>query len=269
MTPLDLPPNLDLRFPDCSASVEYYIEAKLERPGVLKVDRKESIPFRVFRPDPVGSQLKQVLPTWDAHWITWKADDIIRKLPLFGPKCYTMAEVRPAPQPLYSLITKQTVLFHAQLDLPDVPVFPLHTPIPLRIRITTLSKKMRRDEWQESDNKPLFPTPPCNTRELSLKLHVVAFIRAGNRQRMDNTRVIDSGFGGLGLKDSQQPLIQLPKVWIPEHPHSNEEKIEQEGSEEGRWRQEAQCFTTIKLDCSPSFVLPNLAVRVCRFASIL
>lgn len=154
-----------------------------------------------------------------------------------------------------------------QMDMPAVPVLPLWTPIPIRLRIMSLSKKMRRDEWtaegssSSSSNKPLFPSPPTQTRELSMKLEVTAFIKAGARLRPDNVRTYASSLADLGAKSKNAPLVVLPRVWVPDDPSTVKEK-QDEGHVEGRWRQEAQCFTTLVLDCPPSFASPHIAVKV-------
>lgn len=151
-----------------------------------------------------------------------------------------------------------------QMDMPAVPVLPLWTPIPIRIRILSLSKKMKRDEWPEDSNKPLFPTPPTQTRELGMKLEVNASIKAGSRLRPENIRTYASALAGLGNKSSSAPLVVLPKVWVPEAPSTSpaSEKQGLDRHAEGRWRQEAQCFTKLILDCPPAFAMDKIAIRV-------
>ncbi|KAJ7300754.1 hypothetical protein DFH08DRAFT_907930 [Mycena albidolilacea] len=143
--PEDLPPSF--AFGSYSAVVRYSLEVVGERPGVFHRNRRVR---RVLVVMPAASE-DQVLAReslrqgWNGPWKAITQDEKVRQ-GIWGE---------------YSRV-------HASVSLPDLPEFPISTPIPYNLHVVTETKTLdRSDRPEDKHGKPLFPVPPTQSSELT------------------------------------------------------------------------------------------------------
>ncbi|KAF7344463.1 Arrestin-N domain-containing protein [Mycena sanguinolenta] len=145
--PEDLPPSFCYgKYSPPDATIRYSLEIIGERPGVFHRNRRVR---RVFLVMPAASE-SQLLASeslrqgWEGPWKVTTKD----------------AKVRQGIWGDYSHV-------YATLSLPDLPSFPISTPIPYTLHVVTETKTLDRSDRPEKHGKPLFPLPPTQTPELS------------------------------------------------------------------------------------------------------
>ncbi|KAJ7719131.1 hypothetical protein B0H16DRAFT_1795955 [Mycena metata] len=122
-----------------------------------------------------------------------------------------------------SLLTRYAAVnSFLQLSIPDLPSYPICTPIPFRLRISTETKLVLRSDCTEKHGKPLFPAPPGASSQLKGTLRRVTEItvREHTRHKTDAFDLPQT----LGLDNDQrkgvkslwdvQAVVDEPQ-WIP------------------------------------------------------
>ncbi|KAJ6572170.1 hypothetical protein B0H19DRAFT_937215 [Mycena capillaripes] len=69
----------------------------------------------------------------------------------------------------------------ATLSIPDLPSYPICTPIPIVIQISTETKSVSRSDLAESKGKSLFPAPPAHSSQLKQVLRRVTTIKVQDK----------------------------------------------------------------------------------------
>ncbi|KAF7357296.1 Arrestin-N domain-containing protein [Mycena sanguinolenta] len=69
----------------------------------------------------------------------------------------------------------------ATLSIPDLPSYPICTPIPIVIQILTETKSVPRSDQAENKGKSLFPAPPTHSSQLKQVLCRVTNIKVQNK----------------------------------------------------------------------------------------
>jgi hypothetical protein len=151
----------------------------------------------------------------------------------------------------------------AQLALPDLATYPIGTPIPVQLRVTSRTKPLRASEHpapRPSDEKPLFPAPPVDPAQLELQVDRAVWIKAKSfRDRFQRTA--EEGLGGFGAPAGSQACeavrveVQEP-VWIPEGAD------EKSGEGKGVWSRTVVFESAFVLSCPPTLETPILTCNV-------
>ncbi|KAF8146937.1 hypothetical protein K438DRAFT_1868299 [Mycena galopus ATCC 62051] len=145
--PEDLPPSFCYgKYSPPDATVKYSLQVVGTRPGVFHRNRRISRVFLVM-PAASESQLlarESLRQGWAGPWKVTSQD----------------AKVRQGIWGDYSHV-------YATLSLPDLPSFPISTPIPYTLHIVTETKTLDRSNRPEKHGKQLFPWPPTLSSELS------------------------------------------------------------------------------------------------------
>lgn len=142
--------------------------------------------------------------------------------------------------------------------MPDIPAFPIHTPIPFTLNIVTITKPMKMDDTKEGET--IFPAPPLHPKELEFELNRSISIRAHSWTRSSS----DSGIANLGgFGPSMDPriyaIVQVEtadKVWIPSQDSHDEKK------HKGQWKQEAMFKSSFTINHPPAFQAQTLGLHV-------
>ncbi|KAF7344441.1 Arrestin-N domain-containing protein [Mycena sanguinolenta] len=133
------------------------------------------------------------------------------------------------------------------LSLPDLPSFPIATPIPCRLHIVTETKTMDRTERPEDKRgKPLFPVPPTESAKLHLKLQRTTHVWASYKlEHVKDTFDIQPVRNSS--EDSQQRNVKAE--WVPK----------KDSKDRGFWRRSVDLNTTFDFPFAPTTSTTNLA----------
>lgn len=142
--------------------------------------------------------------------------------------------------------------------MPDIEIFPIHTPIPFTLNIVTVTKPMKMDDTKEGET--IFPAPPLHPKELEFELNRLLSIRARAWSRSSSDSGI-ANLGGFGSNVdpqfySQVQVESLDKVWIPSQDAHDEKK------HKGQWKQEATFKSSFTITHPPSFQTQTLGLNV-------
>ncbi|KAJ7202334.1 hypothetical protein GGX14DRAFT_654253 [Mycena pura] len=135
---------------------------------------------------------------------------------------------------------------HARLTMPDLPSFPIGTPIPFSIHVETDTKPMTDEgsntpEYIDKRVKSMFPAPPDSLREMNFQLRRLGELRVGKRARQakDDYELYNSG--GMAVhKETNAP------EWIPDPGHDI-------GKGRGIWRRSVKFDSTVSIPYTPTF----------------
>ena len=143
----------------------------------------------------------------------------------------------------------------AQFTVPDTEAFPIMTPIPFALHITTNSKPVKRDEPLPNDS--IFPAPPTTPHTgVELKLMRNVYVRANHQDGESFSTLIDH-LGGFGPEPSQTVHTDVKdNVWEPCHDSHNEKK------HLGTWKQEVVFRSHFAVQCAPTFQSRTMRVDV-------
>ncbi|KAJ7772019.1 hypothetical protein DFH07DRAFT_803422 [Mycena maculata] len=223
-----LPANLPPSFYCASNSrgaISYSLEVVGDRPGLFRLNRRLR---RLISVVPAASQgqllAKESLNQgWSGPWRDIKAAEKMRQ-GIWGD--YSFAR--------------------ATLSLPDLPSFPIATPIPFTLHIMTETKSVHRSERPEDKHgKPLFPAPPTRSSELTRDLHRQTEVRVRSRTRhVNDTFRLKQGIPSSG--DGQSAVVNEPE-WVP-----------QEDKDRGIWRRTVQLNSTLVFPFAPTFKTETL-----------
>ncbi|KAF7338608.1 Arrestin-N domain-containing protein [Mycena venus] len=222
LLPLNLPPSFHCSVVDRKGVVSYAIEVVADRPGIFKRNRRIASIFSLVpaaTPQDLAFQ-HSLLQGWSGDWKAVVYEDRIRR-GIWGD---------------YSVVKTKLVM-------PALAAFPMSTPFPFRIHITTETKPMKHSDGPEDKGKALFPAPPLNFSQLKLTLIRNVHFRTFNRNAHAMETVLLLG----GTGDSPQSATHLteadPPEWIP----SNSDKSK------GIWRRTVHMQSTMCLSIPPAF----------------
>ncbi|KAI0650969.1 hypothetical protein C8Q79DRAFT_1007179 [Trametes meyenii] len=227
--PLDAPPSFKYSslMKNGSGSIRYAVTAVGVRPGALHVNRRARVTLALVPKDLVGLSVRERLSALGdgqiSQWRTESKEEKIRR-GLWGD--YSTVQV--------------------QLSIPDEPVLPLFTPVPVIIKVqsTTPPSAHRKAEGSNSD-KPVFPPVPDAYNKLEFKLERKSFVSA---QKIYHEKSV-SDVVVFSKQSSAVVNADVPeKEWVPLD----------SGSSKGSWVQRAMFKTTIRLDCPPSFAIDSV-----------
>ncbi|KAJ7163765.1 hypothetical protein C8R46DRAFT_325594 [Mycena filopes] len=139
----------------------------------------------------------------------------------------------------------------ATLSLPDLPSFPIATPIPYSVHIVTETKTLDRSESSKNSNS-LFTTPPTRSSQLTQTLRRRTDYRVRDCDTEFND-VIDEPFDlqkarsladddGVECTPAVEAVVEEPE-WIPKD----------DGKNRGVWRRSARFTSTITFPFAPTF----------------
>ncbi|KAJ6590001.1 hypothetical protein DFH09DRAFT_1074485 [Mycena vulgaris] len=231
--PGNLPPSFHCSANSRSGTVSYSLEVVGDRPGLFRANRRIR---RLISVVPAASQpqllaKESLTQGWMGQWKDIKHAEKIRT-GIWGD---------------YSHV-------HATLSLPDLPSFPIATPIPFSFHIVTETKAVRRSERpEEKPGKPLFPAPPTRSDEVSQELRRETEIRVRGR-----TRHVEDTFSLQGIRSLRdiervtqaravEAVVDEPE-WIPR----DEEK------DRGVWKRTVHFNSTLTFPFAPTFSTETL-----------
>ncbi|KAJ7198577.1 hypothetical protein GGX14DRAFT_666099 [Mycena pura] len=134
------------------------------------------------------------------------------------------------------------------ITIPDLPSFPIATPIPFSFYVETDTKPMHDSDGALVDKhgKPLFPAPPAISSDVLFHLLRSVDLRVRQRTR----RVEDSYalFGSLGDPRCVAAVRQETNApeWIPDPGHKDEKG-------RGFWRRSVKFESTVSIPYAPTF----------------
>ncbi|KAF7333460.1 Arrestin-N domain-containing protein [Mycena venus] len=96
---------------------------------------------------------------------------------------------------------------HAILSIPDLPSYPINTPIPFRLQISTETKLVHRSDRPEKHGKPLFPAPPTYLSQVKGTLRRVTEIIVRDKTR-HQTNTFDLPLT-QGLENAEMERVRL------------------------------------------------------------
>jgi hypothetical protein len=138
--------------------------------------------------------------------------------------------------------------------------YPIGTPIPYRLRVTTRTRLVERSHVPDDGNKSLFPALPTDPARLELWLFNYLHVKAQGRNS-DFVRRTIGGLGGLGAaasrtaSDAVRVAVDEPK-WTP---------AEGEGdtcSGKGTWTRSVTFSSSLRFPCPPTITTSVLSCDV-------
>ncbi|KAF7344476.1 Arrestin-N domain-containing protein [Mycena sanguinolenta] len=221
--PANLPPSFHCDAHARGGAISYSLEVVGDRPGIFRTNRRIR---RVFSVVPAASQNQLLVNDslrqgWLGPWKDIKRNEQLRQ-GIWGE--YSRAAVT--------------------LSLPDLPSFPIATPIPYSLHIVTETKTIDRTERPEDKHgKPLFPIPPAHSGQLLLNLHRTTQVRVRTR-----TRHIEDTFDLQTVRRLSEPpkrrnveaVVDEP-VWVPK-----------DTKDRGFWRRSVHFNSTLDFPYAPS-----------------
>ncbi|KAI0697064.1 hypothetical protein C8T65DRAFT_28134 [Cerioporus squamosus] len=140
-----------------------------------------------------------------------------------------------------------------ELSVPDIAMFPLFTPIPYKIDITTNTAPATRRSRDDPGNAPIFPSPPTNAAAMTLELVRRTHICVERRET--TLKSTAAWFLGPGVRPPEAVNVdRVDKEWVTTQaadagtpPRSTKEK--------GVWVQCAQFASRFLLNVPPTFSL--------------
>ncbi|KAH9926845.1 hypothetical protein B0H21DRAFT_137373 [Amylocystis lapponica] len=219
----DLPPAFVFTGMVNTASINYFLEAVGVRSGVLRMNRRVVQPLAVLPPDVAGSQLRSQLQAgWTGPWKTIVRQERVRK-GIWGDYANVKME----------------------FSYPAIEQFPLFTRIPFTLKIRTVSKPMKPEDT--SDNKPIFPAPPAQPREVQFNLERRTHMQAREWSYTSGDSL--PSIGGMGTSLTPCNVEILEKIWRPTS-----------DSGKGVWVQETMFSSAILLKCPPTFRFDTISI---------
>ncbi|KAI9000629.1 hypothetical protein BD414DRAFT_472271 [Trametes punicea] len=225
--PVDAPPSFGFESYMNIAYVRYALEVVGVRTGTFAIDRTIKVPILVVSPDPVGNALRAELKLgWQGDWGRIKAEEKIRKLP-WGD---------------YSTVKME-------LLVPHLDTFPLFTPVPYSIIVTTITAPTKRKGLAQPTTD-VFPPIPRSASEIGFELHRHVDLQTPYFPSNPEEHVTDI----ISKAHAPVPPVEVEVtdyMWLPE-----------EGKEDrGCWMQEATFHSSLSLRYTPTFVTEEIKVK--------
>ncbi|KAJ7066306.1 hypothetical protein C8F01DRAFT_1346526 [Mycena amicta] len=238
--PSDLPPSFHYADSSCHATIGYSLEVVGERSGL-------------FRSDRCIRRAISVLPA------ATPAQLVAKELLLQGSNlpCRTYAREEKLRRGFWH----DHACVRATVTIPDLPSFPISTPIPFSFYIETDTRPMKREDCPDGldkHGKPIFPAPPTLSSEVKLNLHRSAQLRGKkNVREVENTYKVRKSVGDAASVDAVVHTESAPE-WIPAPG----------GKNKGRWRRSIKFESSVRLNHAPTYQGENLEwnYRLCFIA---
>jgi hypothetical protein len=127
---------------------------------------------------------------------------------------------------------------------------PISTPIPFQLNIVSVSKEMKRSEYdaQVAKGKEVFPAPPSTPSAVVLRIDKRVFLKA----RSFRTDVL---LDGPNLMPHNCQVIAEEPIWIPA---SSNKK----GDELGEVKRTIQFEGALAFACAPTFAIETIVCQV-------
>ncbi|KAI0649354.1 hypothetical protein C8Q79DRAFT_904619 [Trametes meyenii] len=232
--PDGVPPSFGFESYMNVAYVRYAIEVIGTRTGTFAVDRTIKVPIMVVAPDPLGVALRTELKLgWQGDWGRIKAEQKIRKMP-WGD---------------YSTV-------RMELLVPHLDSFPLFTPVPYSIVITTISAPTKR-KGLEHPQKDIFPPIPRSASEIDFDLRRQVDLQTPYFPSNPEEHVIDI----ISKAHAPVPPVDVEitdYMWIPEA--GKEDK--------GCWMQEATFSSSLILRYTPTFLTEEIKTKYTLYLKV-
>ncbi|KAF7289327.1 Arrestin-N domain-containing protein [Mycena indigotica] len=224
--PSPLPPSFHCEAYHRSGTIGYSLEVVGQRSGIFRFNRRirRLIPvIPAATPEQVAIK-EALMQGWNGGWKTYARDDKLRR-GLWGDYAHS----------------------RARLILPDLPSFPIGTPIPLSLIVETDTKPMLRsdalDGPADKKGKPLFPAIPTASSQIPFKLYRWAQVSARRR-----TRTVEDEFSLLGSLGDPQAVAAVvhtvtPPEWIPQDDNKGK----------GIWRRSIRFDSTLSIAYAPTY----------------
>ncbi|OJT15548.1 hypothetical protein TRAPUB_6523 [Trametes pubescens] len=228
LLPEDAPPSFGFESFMNIAYVRYAVEVTGVRTGTFAVDRTIKVPIVVVEPDPLGAALRAELKLgWQGDWGRIKTEEKMRKMP-WGD--YSTAKM--------------------ELLVPHLDTFPLFTPIPYSIIVTTISAPTKR-KGTAQPQKDLFPPVPRSASEIDFDLRRHVDVKTPYFPSNPEEHVADV----ISKAHTPVPPVDVEitdYMWIPE-----------EGGRDDRgcWMQEATFSSTMFLRFTPTFLTEEIKTK--------
>lgn len=241
--PPSLPPSFHCTRGNSSATISYSIELVGDRPGLFKRNRRVGVLFPIVPAASLAqmSARAQLAEPWTGLSRSHVEQSQIRKYPWGG---YGAAE--------------------AELITPKLPSFPIRTPLPFHLRVTTHTKPLERDGHPLPDGegeKALFPAPPAGPSGIEFRLDRDLRVVAQGR-RSGYTVEAMPALGGMGARASRQ-TGEVTRVDVAEPEWIPTASDEKSGAAKGVWRRTIGFTGILLFTCPPSFKTTTLSCRAC------
>ncbi|KAH9856559.1 hypothetical protein C2E23DRAFT_446511 [Lenzites betulinus] len=226
--PEDAPPSFGFETFMNNAYVRYAVVVTGARTGTFAVDRTIRVPVAVAAPDPLGAALRSELKLgWQGDWGRITAQERMRKMP-WGE--YATAKM--------------------ELLVPHLDTFPLFTPVPYSIIITTTSAPVKR-KGNAPPPPDLFPLVPRSASEIDFDLRRFVDLQTPYFPSNPEEHVADV----ISKAHAPSPPVEVEitdYMWIPA-----------EGGKEdkGCWMQEATFSSSMILRCTPTFLTEEIKIK--------
>ncbi|KAJ6588694.1 hypothetical protein B0H19DRAFT_1248312 [Mycena capillaripes] len=245
--PENLPPSFYCDAYSSGGAISYSLEVVGDRPGIFRLNRRIR---RVFSVVTAASQAQLITKEslrqdWiGGLWRYFKQEKQLRQ-GVWGEYSRAYATV------CYLIAAENRINFVVQLSMPDLPSFPIATPIPYSLHVVTETKTLdRSDRPEDRDGQPLFPAPPSQSTMLKQELRRSATVCVRNRMREVNDTFDLQGVRSLtDAEPVAHPRVQVlidEPVWIPK-----DEKDEKGGR--GFWRRAVHFNSTLVFPFAPTF----------------
>ncbi|KAJ7125248.1 hypothetical protein C8R44DRAFT_135090 [Mycena epipterygia] len=230
--PENLPPSFHCSGNSRSGAVSYSLEVVGDRPGLFRSNHRIR---RLISVVPAASQSQllakeSLMQGWSGPWKDIKREEKMRQ-GIWGD--YSHAR--------------------ATLSIPNLPSFPITTPIPFNLEVETQTKLVHRSDRPEEKGKQLFPAPPLRSSEVKQVLRRTTEIRARRLTRRAEDTFDLQGIRSFGDIErvsrarAMQAVAEEPE-WIPK-----------EGKEDrGIWKRKVHFNFTLTFPFAPTFSTETL-----------
>ncbi|KAJ7198578.1 hypothetical protein GGX14DRAFT_666107 [Mycena pura] len=156
---------------------------------------------------------------------------------------YSLEVLEPAPRQGVAAAELERKVDH--ISMPDLPSFPVATPIPFSFYVETDTKPMHDSDDAPVDKhgKPLFPAPPAMLSDVLF--HLLRSVELRVRQHTRQVKESHELFGNLGDPAAVRRETNAPE-WIPNPGHKDKKG-------RGFWRRSVKFESTVSIPYAPTF----------------
>ncbi len=246
--PDDIPPSLlDRTGPGGVAGVLYSLTTVAVRAGRFTKPWKQHTAIVIVPRDDVSPLLTQSLVTDAFAWRTGHKSKQVRRA-LWGDYATVRIEVR-LPTSNSDSEDLPSVTTVRQLSIPDVPVFPLFTPVPFKVDVKTTTAKLTRriptDGRADTGPMQIFPTPPADASQFAFQLVRRTTVRVQKREETIQSVTACTPCEHVGVNVPSKEWVPMPDAPGWSHLSSNQER--------GVWVQRAQYSSKLVFNVPPTF----------------
>jgi len=133
-----------------------------------------------------------------------------------------------------------------QLSIPDLPSFPIATPIPYSFHVVTETKTLdRTDRPEDKHGKPLFPAPPIQSDKLEKIMRHRTEVRV--RNSVDRVKDTLGDVDAATQRRAVEAVVDEPE-WVPKDADKGR----------GFWRRSVHFNSTLAFHFAPTFSTDTL-----------